>query len=139
MSLGERFSTDFDSHDFLAPDVMLPTQFYQGAGEKRAEVELLVAIFHDALNCILDKRPYNPHANRRLDALEWFESPAHDHSTRFTFIFICEALGYEPNMWRTWVRKQLTGHSQVEAVALGTILKRRSPHGPRRCRVKASA
>lgn len=139
MSLGEQFSMDFDSHDFLAPDIMMPSQFYQGCGEKRPEAELLVAIFHEAINCVLDKKPYNPHLSRRLEALEWFESTQRDDPARFTFIFICEALGYEPNMWRVWVRKQLTGHSQVEAVALGTILKRRSPHGPRRFRVKASA
>jgi hypothetical protein len=77
MALGKEFSMDFDSHDFLTPDIELPSQFFQGRAEKRPEVELLVAIFHDAINCILETR--KSYKRHHFDTIEWFESTQRDH------------------------------------------------------------
>lgn len=85
-------------------DAILPSQFFAGRREVTPERELLVAIFHDAINCVLNKRP---HDRPRLEAIEWFNSPLIDHPTRFTFLYLCSELGYDPKQWRTFVRAQV--------------------------------
>ena len=113
----------------LENDGMMPAQWFAGRREVTPERELLVAVFHDAINCILDTRITD---RRRYDALEWFNSDLEDFPGRFTFLYMCGELGYNPAQWRTFANEQAAkrtvGNSSRKVVMK---IKRHSPRGLR--------
>lgn len=102
---------DYDGESLLVPEAVLPCQYYGGrhSGED-PEKDLLLAIFHNAINCAIDNSPTNRH---QYEAIEWFKSRQADHPTRFTFLRICEVLEYNPEQWRRYVREHAAPRASI--------------------------
>lgn len=93
--------------DFLArilePDVFLPSQFYGTGGLSRqleGEKRLMIAILKDAVECLEKYRTTTSISgqNHYQNALEWVEDKNTDWL--FSFINICDLLGFEPDYLR---------------------------------------
>jgi len=73
-------------------DSILPTQFFRARRHEAPELRLMIAILHDALDCVMMRRGDSRTSARRLfyEAKRWFleESSAWPYSFRS----ICDAL-----------------------------------------------
>lgn len=99
--------TDFNTEDrltgFLAPDAILPAQFFQSLRSKGrfdGERRLMIAILEDAVNCFMkqlhavDPKPRQLY----LDAEEWIM--AEDPTWFFSFENVCNTLDLNPEYLR---------------------------------------
>ena len=92
----------------LAPDAMLPTQFFaalHGRGDLSAERRLVVAVLEDALHCYLKYADAENPKQRQLflDAEEWIMG---NHPTWFfSFPNVCDTLGLDPDYMREGLTK----------------------------------
>ena len=104
--------TDFNTEDrfagFLAPDAILPMQFFQSLrskGQFDGERRLMIAILEDAVNCFMKQvHAVDPKARRLyLDAEEWIM--AEDPSWFFSFENVCNTLDLDPEYLRAGLLK----------------------------------
>ena len=100
----------------LAPDTMLPTQFF-GALRKKALVDgehrLMVAVLEDAVNCFQKQvNAVDPKARQLyLDAEEWITST--DQTWFFSFVNVCHTLGLDPDWMRDGLFAWRDAHRRV--------------------------
>jgi hypothetical protein len=114
------------------PDTVLAPQFFatlrrQGP-RKRGEWELVVAVLEDAISCYQKYFLARDNCGRRLfrEAYEWMmvsqdARDADDDAPAFTFEYICEVLGLDPEYIRhgleRWGEQQLTkGVARIQAL-----------------------
>ena len=99
--------TDFNTEDrltgFLAPDAILPAQFFQSLRSKGrfdGERRLMIAILEDAVNCFMKQvHAVEPKARQvYLDAEEWIM--AEDPTWFFSFENVCNTLDLDPEYLR---------------------------------------
>lgn len=99
--------TDVNTEDrltgFLAPDAILPAQFFQSLRSKGrfdGERRLMIAILEDAVNCFMKQvHAVEPKARQLyLDAEEWIM--AEDPSWFFSFENVCNTLDLDPEYLR---------------------------------------
>lgn len=104
------------------PDTVLAPQFFatlrrQGPS-KRGEWQLVVAVLEDAINCFQKHFLARDNYGQRLfrEAYEWMmvspgTPPSDDDAPAFTFEYICEVLGLDPDYIRRglqhWREQQL--------------------------------
>jgi hypothetical protein len=117
------------------PDTVLAPQFFatlrrQGTS-KRGEWQLLIAVLEDAVSCAQKYLLARDSRSRRLyrEAYEWImvgqpqsTVPGGDETARFTFEYICEVLGLDPDYLRQglerWREAQLAaGIARLRPVA----------------------
>jgi hypothetical protein len=112
---------DYNSEDrfagFLAPDAILPMQFFQSLrskGQYDGERRLMIAILEDAVNCFMKQlHATDPKARQLyLDADEWIS--AADPTWFFSFENVCNTLDLNPEYlreglikWRDAQRKRV--------------------------------
>ncbi len=118
--------------NLFQPDTVLAPQFFatlrrQGPS-KKGEWQLLIAILEDAVNCFQKYFLARDNSGRRLyrDACEWIMEPqprvtAADEVPGFTFEYICDVLGLDPDYLRQglarWRERQLVyGAARLHAV-----------------------
>jgi hypothetical protein len=115
------------------PDTVLATQFFatlrrQGPS-KRGEWQLVVAVLEDAINCFQKCALATDNQSRRLfqEAYDWVMAsqdncaPFDDDVPIFTFEYICEVLGLDPDYIRGgllhWRESQVAkARAQVQAL-----------------------
>jgi hypothetical protein len=104
--------TDFNTEDrfagFLAPDAILPIQFFQSLrskGQYDGERRLMIAILEDAVNVFMKQLfATDPKARQLyLDAEEWIS--AEDPSWFFSFENVCNTLDLNPAYLREGLLK----------------------------------
>ncbi len=104
--------TDFNTEDrltgFLAPDAILPAQFFQSLRSKGrfdGERRLMIAILEDAVNCFMKQlNAVDPKARQLyLDAEEWIS--AADPTWFFSFENVCNTLDLNPEYLREGLLK----------------------------------
>jgi hypothetical protein len=88
---------------FLAPDAILPMQFFQSLrskGRYDGERRLMIAILEDAVHCFMKQLfATDPKARQLyLDAEEWIS--AEDASWFFSFENVCNTLDLDPEYLR---------------------------------------
>lgn len=110
--------------DLFQPDTILAPQFFatlrRQAPSKRGEWQLIIAVLEDAINCFQKYFLARDNQGRRLfrDAYEWIMVSQRPHAPSrgnddvgFTFEYICEVLGLEPDYLRggleRWREQQL--------------------------------
>ncbi len=100
--------TDLCVEDVAQPEAVLPQQFFSECRESAAvegERRLLVAVLEDALHCF-QKYAFAVDARSQrlfLEAEEWFMQP--DTGAAFTFEYICETRGLDPESVRSGLRQ----------------------------------
>jgi hypothetical protein len=112
--------------ELFQPDMVLASQFFatlrrQGPS-KRGEWHLVVAVLEDAISCFQKHALARDSHGRRLfrEAYEWImvsqshgAPPFGDDAPAFTFDYICEVLGFDPDYIRRglkhWRQEQLAG------------------------------
>lgn len=114
MYSGESSAISFE--DVAQPEAVLPHQFFSDCWENAAvegERRLLVAILEDAIHCF-QKYAFaaDPRSQRLFrEAEEWFMQ--RDSGAAFTFEYICETRGLDPESVRSglrrWRERQLGG------------------------------
>ena len=103
----------------LAPDTMLPTQFF-GALRKKSlidgEQRLMVAVLEDAVRCFQKQvNAVDPKARQLyLDAEEWITST--DHTWFFSFVNVCHTLGLDPDWMRGGLLAWRDAHCGAQVV-----------------------
>lgn len=123
--------TDTNTEDryagFLAPDAVLPTQFFQSLRSKGrfdGERRLMIAVLEDAVNCFMKQlHATDPKARQLfLDAEEWIT--AEDPAWFFSFDNVCHALDLDPEYlreglfkWRAAERRRAGDAAVAAAVA----------------------
>jgi hypothetical protein len=122
--------TDFNTEDkfagFLAPDAILPMQFFQSLrskGQFDGERRLMIAILEDAVNCFMKQlHAVDPKARQLyLDAEEWIM--AEDPSWFFSFENVCNTLDLNPEYLREGLRKWRDAERRRVAEAHATTAK----------------
>ena len=120
--------------DLFQPDTVLAPQFFatlrRQAPMKRGEWALVIAVLEDAISCFQKYFLARDKQGRRLfrEAHEWIMSTEHRAVKRrnddcgFTFEYICEVLGLEPDYLRRglerWREQQLmNGVAPLQAPA----------------------
>ena len=118
--------------ELFQPDMVLAPQFFatlrrQGP-RKRGEWQLIVAVLEDAVSCYQKYFLARDNCGRRLfrEAYEWImlsegTLAADDDAPAFTFEYICEVLGLEPDYIRrglqNWRQQQLAkGVARIQAL-----------------------
>jgi hypothetical protein len=118
--------SDFNTEDrfagFLAPDAILPIQFFQSLrskGQYDGERRLMIAILEDAVHCFMKQiHAVDPKARQLyLDAEEWIS--AADPSWFFSFDNVCNTLDLEPEYLREGLFKWRDAQRQRAAEAAG--------------------
>jgi len=99
----ESITSDDQYAGQLAPDTMLPTQFFGRLRQKAqqdGEHRLMVAVLEDAVNCFQKQlNARDPKARQLyLDAEEWITST--DQSWFFSFVNVCQTLDLDPDYIR---------------------------------------
>ena len=123
--------TDTNTEDryagFLAPDAVLPTQFFQSLRSKGrfdGERRLMIAVLEDAVNCFMKQlHATDPKARQLfLDAEEWIS--AEDPAWFFSFDNVCHTLDLDPEYvreglfkWRAGERRRAGDAAVAAAVA----------------------
>lgn len=93
-----------DRHDIFESDAILASQFYvQGSVLPGPERSLVVAVFEDAVRCLLNHCRATDRTQRALynDARRWILSCESDGL--YAFANVCDLLGLEPD----YMRRQL--------------------------------
>ena len=85
------------------PDILLPSQYFEPRRNQTPEQRLMIAVFHDALDCLDKYRFATDSHDRRLfdEAKEWFL--ADETGWPYSFECICSFLGLDS----TAVRQRL--------------------------------
>ena len=108
--------TDLCVEDVAQPEAILPQQFFSECWESAAvegERRLLVAVLEDALHCFQKYAFAVDARSQRLfrEAEEWFMQP--DTGAAFTFEYICETRGLDPESVRAslrrWCERRIAG------------------------------
>jgi hypothetical protein len=123
--------TDTNTEDryagFLAPDAVLPTQFFQSLRSKGrfdGERRLMIAVLEDAVNCFMKQlHATDPKARQVfLDAEEWIVTE--DPAWFFSFDNVCHTLDLDPEYvregllkWRAAERRRAGDAAVAAAVA----------------------
>jgi hypothetical protein len=105
--LSARLSEGRDDRSPLAPDAVLPEQFFDPHSGIHSGIRALMqAILEDAFACFHKQFVANTRRARRLgkEAEEWLFSD--DICWPFSFVNICHALGLEPGHIRRRLRQQ---------------------------------
>lgn len=91
------------ANQIMFPDSIMPEQFF--ARRQRAEPmhQLLLAVFMDAVLCIVDSRTKR---ETRIEALRWVDDELPYHPDRLTFLNLCEIFGFEPQSWRRFLHQE---------------------------------
>ena len=94
--------------DVAQPEAVLPQQFFSECWESAAvegERRLLVAVLEDALQCFQKYAFAVDARSQRLfrEAEEWLMQP--DTGAAFTFEYICETRGLDPESVRSGLRR----------------------------------
>lgn len=86
---------------------ILPSQYYAARRKQAPEQQLLIAVLHDAFDCVAKHRFAQHTSGRRLyrEAREWFF--AQNAGWPFSFEWVCSTLELDPNA----VRQRLHGMS----------------------------
>jgi hypothetical protein len=98
--------------DSLENDNLLPSQYFASRGGAGDPVKrMLVALLEDAIRCVQGRSaafisgPTRPVGKRRAklerEAREWFEGACCPN--KFSFVDVCQALGFEPSSFRARV------------------------------------
>ena len=100
--------TDLCVEDVAQPEARLPLQFFSECWESAAvegERRLLIAVLEDALHCFQKYAFAVDARSQRLfrEAEEWFMQP--DTGAAFTFEYICETRGLDPESVRSGLRR----------------------------------
>jgi hypothetical protein len=99
----DRFPTDTWIEARCQPDLVLPVQFNDLTRRRRSadgELRLALAVLEDAVRTYVKGAPPRRRARggkRFLEVSDWFESNA---SSPFSFEYICEVLGTNPDSLR---------------------------------------
>ncbi len=109
----------------IAPEVILPAQFFDGPRALQPERRLMLAVLENAIAELLRIR------GRRIESLprhtreveEWIASDARDWP--FAFVNICDALGIDPDYVRSGVLSPFSRARQ--ASGRGGVARRRVP------------
>ena len=118
---------DFNTEDrfagFLAPDAILPMQFFQSLrskGRYDGERRLMIAILEDAVNVFMKQLfATDPKARQLyLDAEEWIS--AADPSWFFSFENVCNTLDLNPEYLREGLLKWRDAQRKRAAEATGS-------------------
>jgi len=96
----------------LAPDQMLPVQFYApagGASKTMGGAALMIAVLEDAIGCFQKQSWKRDRHSQRLgqEAEAWLFSD--DLHWPFSFVNICTALGLQPEYVRRGLRQWQAG------------------------------
>ena len=107
------------------PDVVLASQFFatqpRRAPRKRGEYRLLTAMLADAVDCVLNRQ-----RDQRLadEAWGWIVGededppiPAKDRSPGFTFQYVCDVLGMNPDYLRRGLQRWYTAQLAAQHAA----------------------
>jgi len=103
-------------------DIMLPCQL-NARLDRDPQRQLLVAVFIDALSCVVDLRTNSKH---RLAALDWFDDDTPHDDYSLTFLYICEVLGYNPAQWRHFVHQPPIAGRQFRRASVSRIKRERT-------------
>ena len=112
--------------ELFQPDSILAPQFFatlrRQAPNKRGEWQLVIAVLEDAVDCFQKYAFARDSQGKRLfrEASDWIMNPssagrrsARKEAPGFTFEYICEVLGLEPDYLRhglqVWREKQMAG------------------------------
>lgn len=123
---------------FLAPDAVLPMQFFQSLRSKGrfdGERRLMIAVLEDAVNCFMKQlHATDPKARQLfLDAEEWIATE--DPAWFFSFDNVCHALDLNPEYlreglvkWRAAERRRAGDAAVAAAVAKVATVTNDEPH-----------
>jgi hypothetical protein len=89
------------------PDIVLPSQHFGTPRKQAPEQRLMIAVLHDALDCVKKYRFATNTRSRRLfrEAKQWFL--ADDAEWPYSFEGICEVLDIDSNAVRQRLRMAL--------------------------------
>lgn len=92
------------SLDMMQPDIILPSQHFGPRRKQAPEHRLMIAVLHDALDCVEKYRFATSARGRRLfhDAKRWFLAEETDWP--YSFECICGVLDLDPNAVRQRLR-----------------------------------
>ncbi len=109
--------------DLFQPDTVLAPQFFatlrRQAPSKRGEWQLIIAVLEDAISCFQKYFLARDNQGRRLfrDACEWIMVSQRPRAASrgnddlgFTFEYICEVLGLEPDYLRRGLERWREEH-----------------------------
>jgi len=115
----------FDSPS-LAPETILPEQFFRHASALSPTKRLMLAVLRDALGDLRggDDAPTRREQRLAAEAGSWFR--ADDESWPFSFVSVCHALGLDASA----VRRSLT-RGRTEARTTGVTLRVEAHGAPR--------
>jgi hypothetical protein len=90
--------------DMMQPDIILPSQHFGPRRKQAPEQRLMIAVLHDALDCVDKYRFATSARSRRLfhEAKQWFF--ADDIKWPYSFECICGVLDLDPNAVRQRLR-----------------------------------
>ena len=110
-------TTDERMASLFQPDTLLSAQYFENLRRKtlvEPEKRLMLAILEDAVNCFQDNVLADRGKGKKLfdDVEEWIVEP--DGDWIFSFEYICEALGFNPEYLRRgllhWKEKNRPKH-----------------------------
>lgn len=129
--------------DLFTEEAMTPAQFFGRTGAERVrrtgECQLLAALLADAIRCY--QRNYFAHTRgrRRLfrEAEQWLMEPppADGSGPVFSFSYVCDVLGLDPEMIRSRLRQWQEAQSPGPGVEVKRPVAPKRP--PRRTRWRA--
>jgi hypothetical protein len=92
------------SFDMMQPYIVLPSQHFGPRRKQAPEQRLMIAVLHDALDCVDKYRFATSARGRRLfhEAKQWFF--ADDTKWPYSFECICGVLDLDPNAVRQRLR-----------------------------------
>ncbi len=90
------------------PDTLLPIQYFEAMRKKHlleGEKRLILSVLEDAIECFMKCIDASTSKSQRLfrEAEEWFMQP--DTGAAFTFEYICETRGLDPESFRLGLRR----------------------------------
>lgn len=82
------------------PDVVMPSQYFTPHRKQAPEQLLMIAVLHEALDCLEKHRFATDSANRRLfdETMQWFQVP--ESEWPYSFENICGVLDLDSNAVR---------------------------------------
>lgn len=114
----------------MHPDVVLPSQYFAPQRNQAPEQRLMIAVLHDALDCLDKYRFATDTHDRRLfhEAMEWFL--ADDIEWPYSFECICSVLGLDATAVRQRLCIEPVSQSKIQrSMAAETLLWRSRDNG----------
>ena len=104
------------------PDIILPSQHFGPRRKQAPEQRLMIAVLHDALDCLAKSRSATDNRGKRLfrETTQWFLSP--DADWPYAFECICEVLDLDSDAVRQHLR--VASHPHPVPALAAALLQR---------------